>query len=104
MVGRIPVKCRPPILNGYIANLLHSLHGDGFSKVYSLTPKGASPIGNKLSITMPGEHPKHPPIVLPPDGDQEKVVIIPIGHTEQHAYHLPFSTDTVIIESLLNRL
>jgi len=94
------LKVSLTVLNGYIVNLLDSLHGDGFSNVYSLTPKGAPPIGNKYSIIMPGEHPKHPPVILPPDGDQEKVVIIPIGHTEQHAYHLPFSTDTVIIDSI----
>jgi creatinine amidohydrolase len=28
------------------------------------------------------------------------VILIPIGHTEQHGYHLPLSTDTLIIEAI----
>jgi len=32
--------------------------------------------------------------------DYEKVVLIPIGHTEQHGYHAPLSTDTIIIEAI----
>ncbi len=32
--------------------------------------------------------------------DQNKLVLIPVGHTEQHGFHLPLSTDTLIIESI----
>jgi creatinine amidohydrolase len=32
--------------------------------------------------------------------EREKVVIIPTGHTEQHGYHAPLSTDTLIIEAI----
>jgi hypothetical protein len=28
------------------------------------------------------------------------VVVIPIGHTEQHGHHLPLSTDTPIIDAI----
>jgi creatinine amidohydrolase len=28
------------------------------------------------------------------------VILIPIGHTEQHGYHLPLSVDTIIIDSI----
>jgi creatinine amidohydrolase len=40
--------------------------------------------------------------LLPPDSAHEKVILIPIGHTEQHAYHSPLSTDTLIIEAICN--
>jgi len=29
-----------------------------------------------------------------------KVLLIPIGHTEQHGHHLPMNTDTLLIESI----
>ncbi len=41
-----------------------------------------------------------PPAFLPGDEQRGKVIIIPVGHTEQHAYHLPMSTDTLIIEAI----
>ncbi len=28
------------------------------------------------------------------------MIVIPVGHTEQHAFHLPMSTDTLIIEAI----
>lgn len=31
-----------------------------------------------------------------------KVVLIPVGHTEQHAYHLPMNTDTLIIDAVIS--
>ena len=37
---------------------------------------------------------------LPADADRGKVVLIPIGHTEQHGHHLPLNTDTVIIDAI----
>ncbi len=37
---------------------------------------------------------------MPPDSERGKVVLIPIGHTEQHGYHLPLSTDTMIINAI----
>jgi creatinine amidohydrolase len=40
------------------------------------------------------------PALLPADEEREKVVIIPIGHTEQHGHHLPMATDTVLIEAI----
>jgi creatinine amidohydrolase len=31
---------------------------------------------------------------------QQRVILIPCGHTEQHGYHLPMNTDTVIIGAI----
>lgn len=30
----------------------------------------------------------------------QRVVLVPFGHTEQHAYHLPMNTDTLIIQAI----
>lgn len=76
------LEIQPGITEACLENLLTGLHEDGFEDT-KILPPGAQ---------------KHPS--LPTDGEQGKVVLIPIGHTEQHAYHLPLSTDTLIIEAI----
>lgn len=89
-----------PLLGQLVANLLDSLRDDGFSQVYALTPQdiqlglGAS----RIAQAHPGHYTPAPP--LPTADHRDKVVIIPIGHTEQHGYHLPLSTDNLIIEAI----
>lgn len=89
-----------PIFGRLVANLADSLRDDGFSQVYVLTPQGidlglgvqriALPHAGRISTVVP----------LPADADRDKVVLIPIGHTEQHGHHLPLNTDTVIIDAI----
>ena len=69
-------------LQACLENLLTGLHEDGFQRTHTLRP-------------LPDKE-----ALLPAQGEQGKVVLIPIGHTEQHAYHLPLSTDTLIIEAI----
>jgi creatinine amidohydrolase len=40
------------------------------------------------------------PKLSPPSATQQRVILIPCGHTEQHGYHLPMNTDTVIIGAI----
>ena len=90
----------------YIANLLDSLRDDGFSRVYCLAPSGLDPqsffIQELSSSCLRLPCPSHPSAraSLPPDSERGKVILIPIGHTEQHGYHLPLSVDTIIIEAI----
>lgn len=84
------------VTSAYVKNLLNSLRDDGFTHVYALAPQdnnldlGDSCIIQKvIAQAQPFSN-----------RDKEKVVIIPIGHTEQHGYHLPLSTDTLIIEAI----
>ena len=94
------------IFGRYIANLLDSLRDDGFSKVYCLAPQGFDPqssfIGELSSSCLRLPHSTHnlPITQLPPDHEREKVILIPIGHTEQHGFHLPLSVDTIIIDAI----
>jgi creatinine amidohydrolase len=37
---------------------------------------------------------------IPPDSARGKVILLTIGHTEQHGYHLPLSVDTLIIDAI----
>jgi creatinine amidohydrolase len=95
-----------PIFLQYISNLLNSLRDDGFTRVYSLTPQGFDPqslfILHPSSFILSQPHPSHyaPPTFLPPDSERGKVILIPIGHTEQHGYHLPLSVDTITIDAI----
>ncbi len=92
----------------YLANLLDSLRDDGFSRVYCLAPAGFDPQSfflHGLSVSvlrLPNPMQNASPIFLPPDSERGKVILMPIGHTEQHGYHLPLSVDTHIIEAIAN--
>ncbi|HVN14176.1 MAG TPA: creatininase family protein [Anaerolineales bacterium] len=94
------------VFGQYIANLLDSLRDDGFTRVYCLTPQGLDPqsfyrIPNIESrITLPLSTQYSETIFLPPDSEIGKVILIPIGHTEQHGFHLPLSVDTIIIDTI----
>ena len=95
-----------PIFFQYISNLLDSLRDDGFSRVYGLTPAGIDPqslfIQGLSSSYLRLQHATYdsPNFQLPPDSERGKVILIPIGHTEQHGFHLPLSVDTIIIEAI----
>lgn len=86
----------------FLSNLLESLRDDGFARLFILTPQRIDLGLGVQHIALP--HNKSTPSIytnsLPPDADQHKVVIIPVGHTEQHGFHLPVSTDTIIIEAI----
>lgn len=88
-----------PTLAAYLKNLLDSLREDGFTRVYALTPPGID-LGladSQLCITL-----DQASLALPPQTELNKVILIPIGHTEQHSLHLPLSVDTMIIEAIAN--
>jgi len=95
-----------PVFFQVIANLLDSLREDGFSRVYCLTPQGLDPqsftrlIPATSHLRLPHASQKQEILSLPPDSERGKVILIPIGHTEEHGHHLPLSVDTVIIESI----
>ena len=85
------------LLQSILSNLLDSLRDDGFTRVYALTPQGVD-LGlgaARISLPVEADH-----TALPPDNAHGKVLMIPIGHTEQHAYHLPMSTDSDIISAI----
>jgi len=90
----------------YIFNLLDSLRDDGFSRVYCLAPSGLDPqstfiLQHSASILrLPHVLQMNAPTPLPSDNERGKVILIPIGHTEQHGFHLPLSVDTIIIDSI----
>jgi creatinine amidohydrolase len=89
-----------PVFAQLVRNLLDSLADDGFSRVYALQPHGLDLDLGPRALVQPYRGHYHPAPPLPPDADRDKVVLIPIGHTEQHGHHLPLSTDTIIIGAI----
>jgi creatinine amidohydrolase len=95
-----PLEVEEDLFVNCVSNLLDNLQDDGFSQVYALTPQGvcmrlgarriAQSVQSKFAVFQS----------RPSEKDLDKVVVIPIGHTEQHSYHLPLSTDTVIIDAI----
>lgn len=45
-----------------------------------------------------------PEIPEPPPAAAHRVIVISVGHTEQHALHLPCSTDTLIVQAIADGL
>lgn len=84
------------VLGALVANLLESLREDGFSRVYALIPQALHlGLGNQ-ALRQAWNRSPMPTL----DHARGKVILIPIGHTEQHGYHLPLSVDTVCIEAI----
>jgi len=86
------------MLAAYVNNLLGSLRDDGFTCVRALAPQGVD-LGPDC-IHLAARQIQNP--VLPPETEKGKVILAPIGHTEQHALHLPLSVDTISIEAVAN--
>ena len=88
------------VLTAVLQNLLNSVREDGFTRVYALVPQDMNlGLGDQV-IVLPHPTQIEPAPLLPPASEVGKVVVIPIGHTEQHGYHLPLSTDNLIIEAI----
>lgn len=85
------------VLKDYLSNLVNSLRDDGFVNFFILTPSGLNLNLGQCQIIQPYQPSSLFHFSL---ADVSKVVLLPIGHTEQHGYHLPLSTDTIIIEAI----
>ncbi len=85
------------IFSGVVRNLLAGMREDGFTRVTALA---ASPTLLESDIPRTILPSSELPAPIPAVSDRDKVVLIPIGHTEQHALHSPLCTDTVIIEAI----
>jgi creatinine amidohydrolase len=87
-------------LERYLTNLLTGLRDDGFINTLVLLPTSLN-----LNLTIPWialpqriKNSTNQP--LPAEVERSKVILIPIGHIEQHGYHLPLCTDTLIINAI----
>jgi creatinine amidohydrolase len=88
------------LLTNLLDNLVESLREDGFSRTFVLTPQELNLGLNAAHIALFHSSQTAEPAYRPDENQRDKVIVIPIGHTEQHGYHLPMSTDTLIIEAI----
>jgi len=97
------VEVAGTLLGVYVSNLAAALREQGFARVVVLTPSGLREVlglameDRNSRLWLPG--PKTQGELLRAD-DRGKVILVPIGHTEQHGHHLPMSTDTLIIDAV----
>ncbi|GAB4476902.1 MAG: hypothetical protein Kow0088_15190 [Anaerolineales bacterium] len=92
-----PLPVSEQLFSSYLLNLTNSLRDDGFVNIYVLRPSG---INIELGCNQIAQVYSPPPTFQLSPLDSSKVVLLPIGHTEQHGYHLPLSTDTLIIDAI----
>ncbi|OGO13391.1 MAG: hypothetical protein A2Y53_02540 [Chloroflexi bacterium RBG_16_47_49] len=88
------------LLKSYLTNIISSLRDDGFSNTLVIAPPGLTLDLSVPWIALPQLSDNTSIDSYPPDEERGKVVLIPIGHTEQHGFHLPLSTDTLIIDAI----
>jgi len=88
------------LLQNYLTNIISSLRDDGFINTLVIAPPGLNLDLTVPWIALPQRSDNLTIDSYPPDIERGKVVLIPIGHTEQHGFHLPLSTDTLIIDAI----
>jgi creatinine amidohydrolase len=88
------------ILGALLHNLADSLREDGFTKLYLLTPQDLDLVPGVEQIRLFHPSQSSATAYLPPDDQHGRVIVLPVGHTEQHGYHLPLSTDSLIIDAI----
>jgi creatinine amidohydrolase len=81
-----------------IDSLVASIEEDGFTNVRVVKHPERS--GGRASTTLRSA--QHVPAEQAKDARElgDRVALIATGHTEQHAFHLPLNTDTVIIDAI----
>jgi len=75
-------------LQRFLSTLRTSLRAQGFRKISNLQSQASNRQFGESTIGNP----------------QSQVVLMVVGHTEQHGYHLPLSTDTLIIDAIARGL
>ena len=89
----------PAVFAAVVCALVGNLLEDGFTNVHLLTPARLDLPAEIHQLIAP-ETVFAPGSAVVPAGATEKVILIPIGHTEQHGYHSPLSTDTIIVNAI----
>ncbi len=88
----VPASVFTPLLRSLAGNLLE----DGFTRMHLLSSSPSPlPEWERMPLNIKKES-----VHFLSKKDTDKVVILPVGHTEQHGFHVPLSTDTLIIDAI----
>ncbi len=88
----------PEVFERALAGILSAPLEEGFQRIAVLCPTDRIRLPTSVeSLVMPSPSAPERRSLQP---NRERVVLIPVGHTEQHGLHLPMNTDSVIIEAI----
>ncbi len=91
------VAVSPSMLKRVVAGIFSGPTEEGFTRqvvVHAGDEDLASPGIRQIKLTRQSS--MSPELAATP----QRVILIPCGHTEQHGYHLPLNTDTIIINAI----
>lgn len=91
------LEVRQDVFSRLVRNLLSNLLEDGFTDVRLAGPPDLD-LGADLLVMPACVEPSLQPRL--PAGEHGEVMLLPVGHTEQHGYHAPLSTDSLIIDAI----
>jgi len=92
------VAVSQPMLQRVVAGILSGPAEEGFTRLVVLHSGVEDVEAHGLTQVRLDRTPTTPE--RPPQATPERVILVPCGHTEQHGYHLPMSTDTIIIDAI----
>jgi creatinine amidohydrolase len=96
------VDVGPDLLRRAVEGLFSAPREEGFTRLVA-AHQGADDLGlpGVRDLRLAPSDPQ-PPVHV--EASPRRVIVIPSGHTEQHGYHLPMDTDTVIVEAITERV
>ncbi len=92
----------PEMLRRVVAGIFSAPIEEGFTNLFVIhAGEEALDAPGVTHIRLAPDSPRAPvALAVTP----QRVILIPCGHTEQHGYHLPMNTDTVIIGTIAERV
>jgi creatinine amidohydrolase len=87
------------MLRRVVAGIFAGPQEEGFTRLYVIHA-GSEHLQSSSIQQVRLERDAHTPDPVFPAATPQRVILIPCGHTEQHGYHLPMNTDTVIIDAI----
>jgi creatinine amidohydrolase len=94
---------RPGLLGRLLIGIASRLKSQGFKNIYYLNGHSDQNLKNNRLQIVEFSYQEPYKFTWPADISR-RVVVVSTGHTEQHGYHLPLSTDSLIVDALASRL